>query len=143
VGQRLCAFTGFITPALPRGARFLTPDYAVFPNDLGIARSTVWTPGRDATKAVLIRTQQPDRLIWWWRPAIPLIAAAGAYLAIARRRMAIGAAVVVGLLLGIFAAGPAPRFELALPLYLVGWMSAAIVVIPLTAPSTRRGPPAS
>ena len=145
VGQRLCSGISLITPALPSGSGYDLPEYAVFPNQLGIERSPLWNGGRDMTKAVLIRTQQTDRLIWFWRPAVPLIGAALVYAVAARRRerTAVGAAVVVGLMLGTFVAGPAPRFETALPLYAVGWVSTTLGLTYLSRRRRRPAPPAS
>ena len=49
-------------------------------------------------------------------------------LALRKRREAIGAALLVGLGVGTFVAGPTPEFQTALPFYLVGWMSATMVI---------------
>jgi hypothetical protein len=130
VGQRICATAGLMAPALPADTRFYLPEYTVFPNMIGVSRDPVFTRTFDATKAVLIRTQQTDRQAWWWRPALPVAAGGLAFglLAAKRRRMAMGAALLGGLFLGTFLAGPRPEFEVALPLYVVGWLSATLFV---------------
>lgn len=129
VGQRICATVSLMTPALPSNSRFYLPDYAVFPNTIGVERDPLLSLSLDATKAILIRSQQADRQVWWWRPAVPIIAAGLAYvlLAVKRRRMALGASLLVGLLAGTFVAGPLPQFQVALPLYLTAWMSATLL----------------
>lgn len=130
LGQRICATASLMTPGLPDDSRYYLPAYTVFPNTIGVERDPLFTLSLDATKAILIRTQQADRLVWWWRPGLPVVAAGLVYvlLAIKRHRMALGAALVVGLLLGTFVAGPRPEFQVALPLYLVSWMGATLVV---------------
>jgi len=129
IGQRLCATVSLMTPALPGDSRYYLPAYTVYPNDIGVEREPLLSLSLDSTKAVLIRSQQADRLVWWWRPALPIAVAGLAYvlLAIKRRRMALGAALLVGLLAGTFVAGPLPEFQVALPLYLTGWMSATLL----------------
>jgi hypothetical protein len=130
LGQRICATAGLMAPAAPADTRYYLPEYTVFPNTIGVSRDALLTRTFDATKAVLIRTQQTDRQAWWWRPALP-VAAGGlvlGLLAAKRRRMAMGAALLGGLFVGTFLAGPRPEFEVALPLYVVGWLSTTLLV---------------
>jgi hypothetical protein len=130
VGQRICASVALMTPSLPDEGRYYLPAYSISPNAIGVTREPVSAAALEATKAVLLRTQQPDRLVWWWRAALPVALAGAVYvlLALRKRREAIGAALLVGLGLGAFIAGPSPEFSAALPLYVVGWLSATLVV---------------
>ena len=130
VGQRICSSATLLSPGTPRGTRYYLPPYAVFPNTIEIERDVLISPAFDLTKGILTRTQLPNQLVWWWRPGLPLAAAALTYVALAvqRRRMALGAALLVGLLAGTFIVGSQPTFEAALPLYLVAAVSATLVV---------------
>lgn len=130
VGQRICATVSLMSPSLPGTSRYYLPAYTIFPNTIGVTRDPLSTGALESTKAVLLRTQQPDRLAWWWRAALPVVAAGLVYALVAarKRRAAAGASLLVGLLVGTFVTGPTPEFQTALPLYLVGWMSVTLAV---------------
>lgn len=99
-GHRWCAAGVMLVPEQPHGERFSTYVYNIPPNDMGIVRDSLWVPGFNATKAILVRTDQPDRLWMFWRagtlvwPALAGIAA----LAVRRRRLAWPGLALVALL---------------------------------------------
>ncbi len=148
IGQRGCAALNILEVRHDPGTAFHLPPYTIPVNEDGVERRSIWFGAFTASKAVLLRTQQTDRLWLWWRPALPLAAAALVYGVLVWRRRAevLVASVLIGTLLGILIVRPSPDFATTAPLYVLGWLSVPLVglgarVSPV--PSARRGPPAS
>jgi len=70
VGHRACAARFLFVPSPRAGERYQTYSYIVPPNTLGLTRDSLWKGGFNMTKALLVRTDQPDKLWLWWRPGV-------------------------------------------------------------------------
>jgi hypothetical protein len=124
-GHRWCAARVLLSPVQPHGERFSTYVYNVPPNDLGVARDSLWGPGFNATKAILVRIDQPARLWLFWRsgtlvwPALAGIAA----LAIRRRQMAWPGLALVGFLFLAMLTVREPSFKESFAVYSLAFLS--------------------
>ncbi|MFQ5517981.1 MAG: hypothetical protein ACE5E8_10465, partial [Acidimicrobiia bacterium] len=135
IGYRLCAASFLWVPSQPAGGYFDLPSYAIPPNSFDIERDPMSWWAFNATKAVLVRTQQPDRLWLWWRPAMPLGLAAAVYLValVRRRRLLWPAAVVAGYVGAALLTVNSPGIRPVWGLYVTAWLS-----LPLLWPALRR-----
>lgn len=125
LGHRACAAGFLFVPEQPLGVQFSTYVYNVPPNALGIQRDTLWEPGFNMTKAVLVRVDQPDRLWLFWRPAI-LVWPALVGIAVLfwrRRRMAWPGMALVAYLLLAFLTVREPSFREAFAGYSLAFLS--------------------
>ena len=135
LGHRVCAASFLFVPGQPVGEQFATYVYNVPPNDLGVSRSTLWEQGFNATKAILVRVDQPGRLWLFWRPAIlvwPALAAVIVLLVRRRRGATVGLALLAHLALG-FLTVREPSFREAFAVYSLAFLS-----LPLWWPAVAR-----
>lgn len=131
VGQRWCAARSMLAPTQDAGDQFYLPAYTIPPNPLQVERSPRWWTAFTFTKAVLLRSERPDRLWVWWRPLLPLGVAAASYvvLGVRRRPETLTAAVVGGLLIATFIVGPATDAQITTPLYALGWVALPLLFV--------------
>lgn len=123
-GHRWCAAGVLLVPGQPHGERFSTYVYNVPPNDLGIARDSLWEPGFNATKAILVRVDQPERLWMFWRAGTLLWPALAGIAALAvRRRLAWPALALTAFLLLAMLTVREPSFRESFAVYSLSFLS--------------------
>lgn len=143
-GHRWCAAGVLLVPGQQHGERFSTYVYNIPRNDMGIARDSLWVPGFNATKAILLRSDQPDRLWMFWRAGTLLWPAlAGvATLAVRRRHLAWpGLALVAFLVLAVLTVRE-PSFRESFAVYSLSFLSLPLWWSAFRGATTRStGPP--
>ncbi|MFQ5948037.1 MAG: hypothetical protein ACE5KX_04160 [Acidimicrobiia bacterium] len=132
LGHRLCAASFLFIPRQPLGGVFERVPYAIPANDLGLERSPVSDGAFRLTKAILVRTEQPDDLWLWWRPGLLVWLAMATYVALAvRRRFRLlwpGAAFAAHLVALVVTAA-SPAFRYALGIYLISLLSLPLALM--------------
>lgn len=138
LGHRWCAAGILLVPGQPKGDLFATYVYNVPPNTLGITRDSLWEPGFNATKAILVRVDQPQRLWLFWRPGVlvwPALVGL-AVLGFRRGRPAWPGLALVGFLLMAMLTVREPSFRECFAVY-----SLSVLSLPLWWPAVRRKSP--
>ena len=150
LGQRWCAAANLAALRQSSGRVFSMPAYTVPANELGLERNTVSTGAFNASKAVLLRTQQQDRLWLWWLPGLPLTAGTMVLLALGAMRkwrlFRTGVA-LAAVVLAIGLAGASPDSARLFPVYLLGWLAVPLLWFvfspPMEPPAADQGTSAS
>ena len=126
LGHRVCAASFLFVPGHPLGDRYETYVYNVPINELGLARDSLWEGAFNMTKAILVRTDQPQQLWLFWRPGLLVWPALAAYVVLAVRRrthllwpgLALGAHLLVAAL-----TVRSPSFREAFAVYALSFLS--------------------
>lgn len=129
MGHRLCAAEYVFLPSEPGGQVFRGPEYTIPYNELGIEREPVVDRLFRITKSVWLKTIQPDRRWLWWRPGLPLLAAAAGFSVLAvrrRRRWALAGWLLAGHTLAVTAVIIGPEFREVFGLYLLSWLGVLV-----------------
>jgi hypothetical protein len=136
VGHRACAARFLFLPSPRAGERYQTYSYNVPPNTLGLTRDSLWEGGFNMTKALLVRTDQPDKLWLWWRPGLavwPALALLGVA-AVRARRLLWPMAVFVAFLAMAVLTVRTSSFREAFPVFVLASLS-----LPLWWPAVSAG----
>lgn len=126
LGMLWCRASYLVVPPQPSDAHLFRPPFRVPANDLGLARSPVWTAAYENTVDIFVNAESRGWIWLAWRPALVIWLMVATYVALAARRTWV--MLIPGSLLGIHLLNVAAtsinqEFRLAFPLYVAGILS--------------------